>query len=484
MSGGRRVFREVPLLKVGVLMMALALLGAAAVVRVTLGSEPERLVAAEVAIKSPGQAPHYSSSEEGSVTKKYSSEKDPLRHLSGEESLAYGSSSGEEQVGKGTGQATQQAGEATQEAGQAAQEGGDGASQAARSASDVGGKSTEQAGQAGDAAQQTTGGTQDDPSQTVEGTAAPGAQEVLSETTDEASRTVRRVVEESGSIVEQTFSESGEVSEEAVVGEASTSRETSEEKAGVQATPAAERKAEAKEPQAVLQQEDAEPQNSQSEMPQLGSQQTSPEAPSRPQPQPEPLEQTLPGAEQNEVPSGPQPQPHQQEQPLLSGSEERSWPEPTQGELHSANAERHYELLPGAIMDLTIEAMGIYDAPVFDSKSQWALAKGVAHHPQTSLPWSPTAQRNVYLAGHRMGYRGTWSRMIFYNLDKLKRGDEVVLKDRAGTSYRYRVSEVFIVDPTDVWVMGQVRGRDMVTLQTCTPYPTFEERLIVRADRV
>jgi sortase A len=74
--------------------------------------------------------------------------------------------------------------------------------------------------------------------------------------------------------------------------------------------------------------------------------------------------------------------------------------------------------------------------------------------------------------------------MIFYNLDKLKRGDEVVLKDRAGIPYRYRVSEVLITDPTDVWVMGQVRGRDMLTLQTCTPYPTFEKRLIVRADRV
>lgn len=35
------------------------------------------------------------------------------------------------------------------------------------------------------------------------------------------------------------------------------------------------------------------------------------------------------------------------------------------------------------------------------------------------------------------------------------------------------------------WVMGQVmRGKDMVTLQSCTPIPTFEQRLIVRADRV
>src|SRR5215208_1549133 len=120
-------------MKVGVIMMALALaiVMAAVVIRVTLGSEPGRVVAAEVATKSVGEAPHYSSGEEGSVIKKYSSEVDSSRHPSGEESLAYGSSSGEEQVGKGVGQATQQAGEDTQEAGQAAHEVGDGASQAA-----------------------------------------------------------------------------------------------------------------------------------------------------------------------------------------------------------------------------------------------------------------------------------------------------------------------------------------------------------------
>jgi sortase A len=225
-----------------------------------------------------------------------------------------------------------------------------------------------------------------------------------------------------------------------------------------------QRKDDAKQPQAVLQQ-DAERSNSQSPMPQLAGQQASSEAPPEPQPQPQ-QHQTQP-----------------QEQPLPA-AEETAWPEPTQGELERANQERHYELLPGAIMGLTIEALGIYDAPVFNSDGRWALANGVAHNPQTSLPWSPSAQRNVYLAGHLMGYRGTWSRMIFYNLDKLKRGDEVVLRDRAGRSYRYRVSEVFITDPRDLWVMGQVRGRDMVTLQTCTPYPTFEKRLIVRADRV
>ena len=107
--------------------------------------------------------------------------------------------------------------------------------------------------------------------------------------------------------------------------------------------PARQRKEETGEPQAALQQE-AEPPNSQSATPQLAGRQTPSEAPSGPQLQPQ------------------QHQPHQQEQPLPD-VEQRSWSEPSQGELKSANAERHYELLPGAIMGLTIEAIGIYDAP-------------------------------------------------------------------------------------------------------------------------
>ncbi len=45
------------------------------------------------------------------------------------------------------------------------------------------------------------------------------------------------------------------------------------------------------------------------------------------------------------------------------------------------------------------------------------------------------------------------------------------------------MSEVFVVDPNDDWAVNPVRGRDMVTLQTCT-YPSLENRIIVRADRV
>jgi sortase A len=68
-------------------------------------------------------------------------------------------------------------------------------------------------------------------------------------------------------------------------------------------------------------------------------------------------------------------------------------------------------------------------------------------------------------------------------LDELEPGDEVLLEDDRGNLYRYRVSEIFIVEPPDSWVMGEVRGRDMVSLQTCT-LPDLDKRLIVRADRV
>jgi sortase A len=158
------------------------------------------------------------------------------------------------------------------------------------------------------------------------------------------------------------------------------------------------------------------------------------------------------------------------------------WPAPTDAQLEVANKPRHYDLPRGAVMGLTIKAIGLYNVPVYDSASQWALDNGVSHIPETSFPWSGTPQRNVYLAGHKLGWPGTDSHLVFYNLEDLGSGDEILLKNHQGHKYTYRVSETFVADPRDSWVMGQVRGRDMVTLQTCTG-PGFEKRLIVRADR-
>jgi sortase A len=133
-------------------------------------------------------------------------------------------------------------------------------------------------------------------------------------------------------------------------------------------------------------------------------------------------------------------------------------------------------------MTLTIIALGLYNVPVLNSANLEVLDRGLMHEPESSLPWDDEAQRNVFIAGHYLGWPGTASHLVFYNLDKLRRGDEIVLKDGQRRTYRYRVSEAFEATPEDSWVMGQERDRDMLTLQTCIP-PTFEDRLVVRADR-
>lgn len=192
--------------------------------------------------------------------------------------------------------------------------------------------------------------------------------------------------------------------------------------------------------------------------------------------QPTPVQEEIepqPVPEPERVPAEPEPLP----------ATAQDWPAPTREQVQAAGEPRHYELAAGAVMGLTVKAIGLHNVPVFDSNEDWALDSGVRHVPETSMPWSGGAQRNVYLEGHRLGYPGTGSHLVFYNLDRLGKGDGILLKGRDGTRYKYRVVDTFVVDPSDSWVMGQIRNRDLVTLQTCTG-PGYSKRLIVRAERV
>jgi sortase A len=164
--------------------------------------------------------------------------------------------------------------------------------------------------------------------------------------------------------------------------------------------------------------------------------------------------------------------------------DEYNYPLPTDSQLRAANQPRHYNLPPGAIMSLTINTLELRNVPVFSSASTRALDQGVIHLPGTSYPWSDTLERNVYLAGHRLGWPGTGSHLVFYRLNQLRGGERVTLRSPQGGRYHYRVIESFVVGAEDDWVTGRVRGRDLLTLQTCTPIPTFEKRLIVRAERI
>lgn len=113
---------------------------------------------------------------------------------------------------------------------------------------------------------------------------------------------------------------------------------------------------------------------------------------------------------------------------------------------------------------LSIPKLGISNALVTSDES--GLETGAMHLPETGFPWENGA--NTYIAGHRVGWPGTGSDHIFYNLPSLQEGDEIFLRDTNDHEYTYRVSSVFAVTPFDLWVLDPVPGKSMLTLQVCT----------------
>ena len=99
----------------------------------------------------------------------------------------------------------------------------------------------------------------------------------------------------------------------------------------------------------------------------------------------------------------------------------------------------------------------------------------------TGNPWNK--QANVYIAGHRLGYVGTPSFLAFWDLNKVDIGDKVYITDSTGRRYVYKVFKDFVVDPKDVFVLRPLKGKNIVTLQTCT-LPDYSRRLIIQAERV
>jgi sortase A len=133
-------------------------------------------------------------------------------------------------------------------------------------------------------------------------------------------------------------------------------------------------------------------------------------------------------------------------------------------------------------MTLTIPEMRrvnevpVYNAPMTDKS---ALHHGTLHANSTGFPWQSGA--NVYIAGHRLGFPGTRSYLVFWDLDQLGNGDEVILTDANGTRYTYEVFKEFVVNPGAYYVTQPVAGRSIVSLQTCT-LPDYKQRLIVQAE--
>jgi sortase A len=124
-----------------------------------------------------------------------------------------------------------------------------------------------------------------------------------------------------------------------------------------------------------------------------------------------------------------------------------------------------------------VDGVPVYDAP--ESGYERALHDGVVHVRGTGFPWQDVA--NVYIAGHRVGYPGTRSNLVFWDLEKLEKGDEIFLTDADGTRYTYEVFEKRVISPHTVGIMRPTKGKNIVSLQTCT-LPDYSHRLVVQGE--
>lgn len=101
---------------------------------------------------------------------------------------------------------------------------------------------------------------------------------------------------------------------------------------------------------------------------------------------------------------------------------------------------------------------------------------GVWRRPNASTPGNDT---NTVLVGHRFTYDGE---SVFYHLDKLQPGDEIiVVYDRE--VFMYSASQQKVVPATAIEIENPT-NQEQLTVYTCTPIWSAEDRLVVTAQLV
>ena len=128
--------------------------------------------------------------------------------------------------------------------------------------------------------------------------------------------------------------------------------------------------------------------------------------------------------------------------------------------------------------------MGVVDIPcinvnlpIYHGTSDEVLMKGVGHLKGSSLPVGGDTTHAV-LTGHT----GMSSAKLFTDLEQMKKGDLFFI-ETCGIKLAYKVVRIDVVLPDNTEGLRIVKGKDLVTLVTCTPYGINSHRLLVRGER-
>lgn len=115
--------------------------------------------------------------------------------------------------------------------------------------------------------------------------------------------------------------------------------------------------------------------------------------------------------------------------------------------------------------------------PVYHGTDAKTLERGIGHLAASSMPIGGKSTHSV-LTGHT----GLSTAKLFTDLTEMKKGDffYIHVLDRI---LAYKVDQISIVQPEDTEKLQIIKGKDYVTLVTCTPYGVNDHRLLVRGVR-
>lgn len=121
---------------------------------------------------------------------------------------------------------------------------------------------------------------------------------------------------------------------------------------------------------------------------------------------------------------------------------------------------------------ITIPAIDV-KLPIYNGASEENMAKGAACLANTSLPVGGD-NTNCVIAAHTR-YKGIH---MFKRITELKTEDKIYITNLWETLI-YKVVETKIIDPKDSQNIYIQKGRSLVTLSTCYPYPNNYQRYLV-----
>ena len=139
-------------------------------------------------------------------------------------------------------------------------------------------------------------------------------------------------------------------------------------------------------------------------------------------------------------------------------------------------------LIPKIAVDVPI----VWDANAADTNSlNKAMDKGIVWFNIQGANAKPGEKGNFVVSGHSSN---DWTdggnyKFIFARLEKMAAGD-VVYANYNGTRYTYKITGTKVVKPTDVASLQIGNDKPYITLITCTPLGTAQNRLLVFGEQI